>query len=94
MDIVVHHTDKLAVIYLAAPPTGQLTERVETHDRDVFFRVDLKKIGLKFPKIKVTDILESEEIPALKLTSAALASGIEIRISYPDGKILLVEKRK
>lgn len=94
VDIVVHHTDKLAVIYLAAPPTGQLTERVETHDRDVFFRVDLKKIGLKFPKIKVTDILESEEIPALKITSAALASGIEIRISYPDGKILLVEKRK
>jgi len=94
VDASICHNEKRAIVTLVAPPPGEMGERVETRDRDVFIRVDLKKIGFKSPNIKIHDLLDATEPPpALKVTSADLADGIPLRISYPDGKILVIEKR-
>ncbi len=93
IDVTVQSSAKKVVIFLMAPPAGELGERIETQDREVFLRVDLREIGFKTPSIKMVDLFEPEETPALKLTAAALASGIHLRLSYPDGKVFFIEKR-
>jgi beta-galactosidase len=93
IDVTVHSSAKKVVIFLTAPPAGELGDRVETQDKEFFMRVDLKKIGYKTPSIKMVDLFEPEETPPLKLTSAALATGLHLRLSYPDGKVFFIEKR-
>lgn len=94
IDAVAHYSAKRVVIFLMAPPTGELGDRVETQRREVFLQVDLKRLGFKSPNIKIKDLFEDgEETPALKSTAQALSQGITLELDFPDGKALLIEKR-
>ncbi|MBN4057155.1 hypothetical protein JYU19_02490, partial [bacterium AH-315-J21] len=91
--VTVHSSAKKVVIFLMAPPAGELGDRVETQEREFFIKVDLKRIGFKAPSITMVDLFEPEETPPLKLTSAALAVGLHLRLNYPDGKVFYIERR-
>lgn len=93
VDVVAHASAKKVAVFLMAPPPGELGDRVETQRREIFLRVDLKKLGFKSPNIKMSDLFSPEETPPLKLTLQALADGLPMEIDFPDGKALLIERR-
>jgi len=92
VDIVMHKADKRAVMYIMAPPPGELSTITDTSKRDVVIRVDLRKVGISSAKVKVTDLLAGEEAEKLKLTADNLRRGISLEVDFPDGRILLFEK--
>jgi beta-galactosidase len=92
VDIVMHKADKRAVMYILAPPPGELSTITDTAKRDVVIRVDLRKVGISSAKVKVTDLLAGEEAEKLKFTADNLRHGISLEVDFPDGRILLFEK--
>ena len=92
VDIVVNRADKKVVMYIVAPPPGELAVLADTASRELVISADLRKAGLSSAKFKVKDLLASEETPAMKITADNLRRGISMNITYPDGQILLFEK--
>jgi len=93
VDVVVHKANKRAVMYVVAPPPGELSSMADTSTREVVVRVDLRKVGIVSAKIKMTDLMAGEEEQAVTLASDNLRRGITINVDFPDGRMFLFEKK-
>lgn len=92
IDMSINTIDKKAVLYLVAPPPGELPSIADTSERDIIIRIDLRKAGIASARIKITDLLAGEEAEPMKVTSESLRKGIPLKISYPDGLMLMFQK--
>ncbi len=93
LDMAVHTLDKKAILFLVAPPPGELPSIADTSEREVIVRIDLRRAGVSSARLKITDLLAGEEAKPLKVTSENLRRGIPMRINYPDGRMFLLEKQ-
>ncbi|MFQ5606368.1 MAG: beta-galactosidase [Candidatus Zixiibacteriota bacterium] len=93
VDVYAQRAPNKVVVFLIAPPTGELGDRIETTRREIFLSVDLKALGFKSPNIKISDLFADEETPPLRSTAAALEQGITLELDFPEGKALLIERR-
>lgn len=92
VDISFQMGEKKGLLYVVAPPPGELSDGYETGEKEIIIRADLKEAGFKGTKIKLTNIFEGEEAQPIRVTNKDLKNGIPLNISYPDGYIFLVEK--
>ncbi len=93
VDIGVQMGEKRGLMFIVAPPAGELSDSYEATRKDVIIRVDLKKFGFRSARVKLTRLFEGEETEPIKVTAKELADGIQMTINIPDGAIFLVEKR-
>lgn len=93
VDVTFHVGGKRGLLYIVAPPPGELSDGFETGQKEIIIKADLKSAGFKAAKLKLTNIFADEEEPPIKLTAKELKDGIPFTIQYPDGMIFLVEKR-
>ena len=93
VDMVINKAEKRAVLYMVAPPPGELSSVTDTATRDVIVRIDLRKIGISSARVKITDLFADEEEAPLKITSDSLRKGIPLKINFPDGRMFLFEKK-
>ncbi len=93
IDMAVQKAGKKVVLYMVAPPPGELSSAADTSSRNVIVRMDLRKVGVLSAGIKVTDLMAGEDAPPIKLSSENLRRGMPVRVDFPDGRIFLIEKR-
>jgi beta-galactosidase len=94
IDLALHKNEKRAILFLVAPPAGELSSISDTSSREVIIRVDLRKIGISSAKVKMVDLLlAAENTQPLKVTAEALRKGMPVSIDFPDGKIFLIEPK-
>ncbi len=93
IDLAIHKGEKRAVLYIVAPPPGELSSVANTSSREVIIRVDLRKIGIASAKVKITDLLAGESAQPLKMSSDILRRGFPVSVDFPDGKIYLIEPK-
>ncbi len=98
VDISFQMGEKKGLLYIVAPPPGELSDGFESGEKEIIIKADLKALGFKAAKMKLIDIfaeqVEEEEIIPMKVTSKELKEGISLHIQYPDGLIFVVEKSK
>jgi len=93
VDLVINRADKRVVLYMVAPPPGELSSITDTSSREVIIRIDLRKVGIASARVKITDLFaDEEEVEPLKVTSDSLRKGIPLEINFPDGRMFLIEK--
>lgn len=92
VDIAFQMGDKRGLLFVVAPPPGELSDGFESDAKEVIVQADLKEVGFKAAKIKLTNIFAEEEEAPLKLTTKELKDGIPLKIQFPDGIIFIVEK--
>jgi hypothetical protein len=92
IEVLLQKGEKSVVIFVLAPPAGELGDPTDVRVKEVLLKVDLRKVGFKGTKIKLVDQFADEEEPPLKTTVEELKNGIILNIAFPDGKIFLVEK--
>jgi beta-galactosidase len=90
--VVLQRGDKAFVIFILAPPAGELDDATDIRTKEILLRVDLRQVGFKGAKIKLVDQLAAEEEQPIATTVEELKNGIVLRMEFPDGKIFLVEK--
>ena len=84
---------KKGLMYVVAPPPGELSDGIEATRKEVIVQADLRRAGLTVAKLKLTNLLEDPETAKpLKITAKELRSGIVLPIQFPDGFIFRVEK--
>lgn len=93
VDITFQMGEKRGLLYIVAPPPGELSDGFESEEKEIIIRADLKKAGFKSAKVKLTNIFAEEEEAPLKLTMKELQQGIPLKIKFPDGMIFIVEKK-
>ncbi|PKK83952.1 MAG: hypothetical protein CVT49_05870 [candidate division Zixibacteria bacterium HGW-Zixibacteria-1] len=93
VDISVYKSGKKAVLFMVAPPAGELSSINDTSSRDVIVRVDLRKLGIASARLKMTDLLAGEGVEPVVITSDNMRKGIPVKIDFPDGRIFLIEKK-
>ncbi|MCK5126005.1 MAG: beta-galactosidase [candidate division Zixibacteria bacterium] len=99
VDVVIQKNDKTIVIFLLAPPPGDLSEATDIRTKEILLKVDLRQLGFKGNKIKLYDQFANNdaEEPAdrdkpLSTTVDELKNGISMNIAFPEGKMFLVSK--
>ncbi|NMC44703.1 MAG: hypothetical protein GYA46_12360, partial [candidate division Zixibacteria bacterium] len=92
VEVVFQKGEKAFVIFLLAPPAGELRDATDVRSKEILLKVDLRRLGYKGAKIKLVDQFADEETPPIKTTVDDLKNGISLKMDFPDGKILLVEK--
>jgi len=92
IDVILQRGEKATVIFVLAPPAGELEDATDIRLKEVLLKVDLRKAGFKGAKIKLVDQFADEEAAPIKTTVDELKNGIILNISFPDGKIFTVEK--
>ncbi|MFH1701309.1 MAG: beta-galactosidase [Candidatus Zixiibacteriota bacterium] len=99
VEVVLHKNDKKFVLYLLAPPAGDLSDATDMRSKDILLRIDLRKMGFKGAKIKLIDQFGNNdaEDPAerdepIKTSVDELKNGISLNIDFPDAKMLLISK--
>jgi hypothetical protein len=65
----------------------------DTSSREVFIRVDLRKLGITAAKVKMVDLLAGENPPSLKVATEVLKKGLSIKVDFPDGKMFLIDTK-
>lgn len=93
VDVIIQKTEKVFVIFLLAPPPGELSDTTDIRTKQILLKVDLRKLGFKGTRIKLVDQFADEEAEPIRTSVDELKNGILIDIEFPDGKILLVEKK-
>ncbi len=94
IDLSLQKVGKKAVLFIVAPPSGELSSMADTSSREVIIRMDLRKIGITSARLKMTDLMENdEEAEPLKLTADNLRRGLAVNVDFPGGRIFLIEKR-
>jgi len=94
VDVSFQMGPKRGLLFIVAPPPGELSDGFEASDKEIIIRADLKQMGMKAVKLKLTDLFgDPEEPTVIKTTAKDLAEGISMKISFPDGLVYLVEKR-
>ena len=85
---------KRGLLFVVAPPPGELSDGFEAGTKEIIVRADLRKLGMKATKLKLTDLFSDPESPTvIKTTARELAEGMPMHISFPDGLIYRVDKR-
>lgn len=93
VDISFQLGEKKGLMFVVAPPPGELSDGFEATKKEIIVKANLKKAGFKAPKLKLTDLFGGEEAKPLKVTAKELEEGIALNINTPDGIIFLVERR-
>ncbi len=93
VDVSFHVGEKKGLLFVVAPPPGELSDGIEATKKEIIVKANLKKAGFKAPRLKLTNLFESEETPPLKTTAKELEEGIALTINLPDGIVYLVERR-
>jgi beta-galactosidase len=93
VDMGLQLSEKKGLLYLVAPPAGELSDGLEAGEKEIIVKVDLKAAGFKAPRQKLTNLFEGEETKPIKTTAKDLKSGIALRTKFPDGAIYLIERR-
>lgn len=93
VDMVLQKAGKKAVLFLAAPPPGELPSTADTSTRNVIVRMDLRKIGIASARLKITDLMEGEEAKPITVTSDNLRKGLVLEVGFPDGRLFLIERK-
>ncbi|MCK4572843.1 MAG: beta-galactosidase [candidate division Zixibacteria bacterium] len=93
VDISFQMGSKRGLLFVVAPPPGELSDGFEAGHKEIIIKADLREAGLKAAKLKLTDIYAGEDDAPMKLTAKELRDGIPVDIQFPDGKIFIVEKR-
>jgi hypothetical protein len=92
IEVVLHRGDSSFVIFLLAPPPGELADATDIRTKDILLKVDLRKAGFKGTRLQLTDQFAEEGALPIKTSVDELKSGISLTIGFPDARILLVEK--
>ncbi len=94
VDISFQMGEKKGILYVVAPPPGELSDSMEASRKQVIIKADLKDAGFKAANIKLTNIFEDEEeVKPIKITAKELKNGIALDLNFPDGIIFLVERK-
>ncbi len=93
VDMAFHLGNKKGLLFVIAPPPGELSDGFEAPAKEIIIKADLKELGFKPANIKLTDIFGSEEAEPLKTSGRELREGISLKMNFPDGAMFLVEKR-
>jgi len=93
VDISFQMGNKKGVLFVVVPPPGDLSDGLESRHKEIIIQADLKPLGMSAAKLKLTNILEGEEVVPIKTTAKDLKMGIPLEVDYPDGLIFHVEKR-
>jgi Glycosyl hydrolases family 35 len=93
VDISFQSGEKKGLLYVVAPPAGELSDAFHASKREVIIRVDLKDFCSKTASLKLVDILSPDGAEPIKVTAKELKDGIPLEIRIPDGYIFVVEKR-
>lgn len=92
VEVMLQRGEKAFVIFVLAPPAGELGDATDIRHKEILLKVDLRKAGFKGVRIKLVDQFAEEEAPPIKTTVDELKNGIPLDIEFPDGKIFLVDK--
>jgi len=92
VDVMLQKGEKSFVIFLLAPPAGELSDATDIRTKEIVMQVDLRRVGFKGTKIKLIDQFAEEEAVPIQTSVEELKNGISLPISFPDGKIFLVDK--
>jgi len=90
--VIVNKGEKSFVIFVMAPPSGELSDATDIRRKQFILRLDLRKLGYKGAKIKLVDQFGGEDYQPIKTSVDELKNGIAMDIEFPDGKIFLVTK--
>ena len=93
VNVVFHAGPKVSLLYIVAPPPGELSDGLEAAEKEVIVQLDLRKFGFTAAQVKLTDLLAGEQAVPIKTTAKDLRAGIPLRLHFPDGYIFLVQKR-
>jgi len=93
VDVSFQVGEKRGLLFVVAPPPGELSDGFEAGVKEVIVKADLRAAGFKAAKLKLTNIFASDEDKPLKLTSRELRDGIPLSIKFPDGLAFVVDKR-
>ncbi len=85
--------EKRGLLFIVAPPPGELSDGLEADQKEIIIRADLKQAGFKSTKLRLTNVFDSEDAKPLRMTSKELKDGIPLQISFPDGMVFVVDKR-
>ena len=84
---------KKGLLSIVAPPPGELSDVFQSDRKEVIIKADLRALGFKGAKAKLTDLFADEEAKPLKITAKELKQGLSMNLSFPGGHVFLVEKR-
>jgi hypothetical protein len=93
VDLAFQLGNKKGLLFVIAPPPGELSDGLEAPAKEIIIKADLKELGFKPAKIKMTNLFDSEETPPTKTTARELREGFPLTINFPDGAMFMVEKR-
>lgn len=93
VDVSFQIGNKKGLLFVIAPPPGELSDGFESSSKEIIIKGDLKPLGFKSAKIKLINLFEGEDSQPIKTTARELREGISLKINYPDGIIYQVEKR-
>ncbi|HEX2897338.1 MAG TPA: beta-galactosidase, partial [candidate division Zixibacteria bacterium] len=93
VDVSFQLGNKKGLLYVIAPPPGELSDGFEAPEKEIIIKADLKELGFKPAKIKMTNLFDSEETAPIKTSGRELREGISLKMNFPDGAMFLVEKR-
>ncbi len=99
IEVSVQMNDKTFVIFIMAPPPGELSDATDIRSKEILLKVDLRQLGFKGTKIKLYDQFDNNDAEEpedrdkpISTTVDELKSGLQLNIDFPDGKMLLVSK--
>lgn len=93
VDISFQMGDKRGLLFLVAPPPGELSDGIEAQEKEIIIQADVKLAGMKAPRLRLTDLFGGEEATPIRITSKELKAGIPIKMTFPGGAIFVVDKR-
>ncbi|NOY88140.1 MAG: hypothetical protein GXO93_01965 [FCB group bacterium] len=94
VDVSFQLGSKRGLLYVVAPPPGELSDGLEAKKKEIIIKADLKAAGFKATNLKLTNLFNGEEDSPLKITAKELKEGIPLEIQFPDGMLFVVDKRK
>jgi len=93
VDVSFQMGEKKGLLFIVAPPPGDLSDGFESTKKEIIIKANLKKARFKAARLKLTNLFGGEEEQPLKMTAKELEEGIALTINFPDGLVFLVEKR-
>jgi hypothetical protein len=69
---------KKGLLFIVAPPPGELSDGLEGKRKEIIVKADLKPYGMSAAKVKLTSVLDNGEILARDASDKARESGIEV----------------
>lgn len=93
VDIAFKLGEKKGLLFVVAPPAGELSDGIERSGKEVIIKADLKAAGYKSPRLKLTNLFDREESKPIRITTKELKEGIQLPVNFPDGYIFLIERR-